>query len=46
MVSEMKLDKSFPVGQYLIRGCCLLFTLDRDKNGRDIMLHVKEVYPM
>ena len=50
MVSETKLDNSFPVSQFLIDGYTPPFRLDLDKNGRGIMLFVKllsvENHPM
>ena len=50
MVSETKLDNSFPVSQFLIDGYTPPFRLDLDNNGRGIMLFVKllsvENHPM
>ena len=45
MVSETKLDNSFPVSQFLIDGYTPPFRLDRDNNGRSIMLFVREDIP-
>ena len=45
MVSETKLDNSFSVSQFLIDGYCPPFRLDRDNNGRRIMLFVREDIP-
>ena len=45
MVSETKLDNSFPVSQFLIDGYTSPFRLDRDNNGRSIMLFVRENIP-
>ena len=42
MVSETKLDNSFPVSQFLIDGYSPPFRLDRDNNGGGIMLFVRE----
>ena len=42
MVSETKLDDSFPEGQFLIKGFDLLFTFDRNRNGGGIVLYVRE----
>lgn len=33
MISETKLDESFPEGQFLIEGFTIPFRLDRNKNG-------------
>ena len=50
MVSETKLDNSFPVSQFLIDGYTPPFRLDLAKNGQGIMLFVKllsvENHPM
>ena len=45
MVSETKLDNSFPVSQFLIDHCTPPFKLGRDNNGRGIMLFVREDIP-
>ena len=42
MVSETKLDDSFPEGQFLIKGFHLPFTFDRNRNGGGIVLYVRE----
>ena len=45
MVSEKKLDNSFPVSQFLIDSYTPPFRLDRDNNGGGIMLFVREDIP-
>ena len=45
MVSETKLDNSFPVSQFLIDGSTPPFRLDPDNNGGGIMLFVREDIP-
>ena len=45
MVSEKKLDDSFPEGQFLIDGFHSPFRFDRSKNGGRIMLYVPEDIP-
>ena len=45
MVSETKLDDTFPVGQFLIEGFHSPFRFDRNKNGGGIMLYVREDIP-
>ena len=42
MVSETKLDDSFPEGQFLIDGFHSPFRFDRNKNGGGIMLYVRK----
>ena len=45
MVSETKLDNSFPEGQFLIDGYSPLIRIDRDIQGGGLMLFVKEDIP-
>ena len=45
MVSETKLDNSFPVSQFLIDGYTPPFRLNCDNNGGGIMLFVREDIP-
>ena len=45
MVSETKLDNSFPVSQFFIESFTPLFRLDRGNNGGGIMLSVREDIP-
>ena len=45
MRSEMKLDGSFLEGQFLIEGFHSPFRFDRIRNGRGIMLYVREDIP-
>ena len=45
MISESKLDDSFPEGQFLIEGFGKPFRLDRNKNGGGIMLFVRSDVP-
>ena len=42
MISETKLDESFPVGQFLIAGYSVPFRFDRNGNGGGILLYIKE----
>ena len=42
---ETKLDNSFPNGQFLIKGCSAPYRLDRDAQGRVIMLVIREDIP-
>ena len=41
MITEAKLDDSFPVSQFFIQGFCTLFRLDRNKNGGGILLYIR-----
>ena len=45
MVSETKIDYTFPVGNFVIDGFSTPYRLDRDSNGGGIMLHVREDIP-
>ena len=41
MISETKIDESFPLGQFKINGFNAPFRLDRSSNGGGIMLFVR-----
>ena len=45
MISETKIDDSFPVGQFLIEGFCTPYRLDRNLKGGGILLYVREDIP-
>ena len=45
MVSETKIDDSFPVGNFVVDGFSTPYRLDRDSNGGGIMLYVREDIP-
>ena len=45
MVSETKIDNSFPVGNFVIDGFSTPYRLHRDSNGGGIMLYVREDIP-
>ena len=45
MISETKIDDSFPVGQFLIEGFCTPYSLDRNSKGGGILLYVREDIP-
>ena len=45
MISESKLDDSFPDSQFLIEGFSKLFRLDRNRNGGGIMLLIRSDIP-
>ena len=46
MISETKLDESFPVSQFLIPGFDNPIRLDRSSSGGGIMLYIREVIPL
>ena len=46
MISDTKIDESFPLGQFKINGSNASFRLDRNRNGRGIMLFVREDIPV
>ena len=41
MITETKLDDSFPASQFFIQGFCAPFRLDRNKNGGGILLYIR-----
>ena len=45
LISETKLDRSFPVNQFLIDGFSPPYRLDRNADGGGIMLYVREDIP-
>ena len=45
MISETKIDASFPIGQFLLNGYSTRFLLDRNAHGGGILLYVQEDIP-
>ena len=45
LISETKLDSSFPSGQLVIKDYSTPFRLDRDQNGGGLLLYVREDIP-
>ena len=45
MISETKIDASFPTGQFLLNGYRTPFRLDRNAHGGGILLYVREDIP-
>ena len=45
MISETKIDASFPIGQFLLNGYSTPFPLDRNADGGGILLYVREDIP-
>ena len=46
MISETKIDNSFPKGQLLITGFCELFRIGRNIYGGGILLYIREDIPV
>ena len=42
MITETKLDESFPIGQFFINSFSIPFRLDSDRNGGGILLYIRE----
>ena len=45
LISETKLDSSFPTGQFVIKSYSTPFRLNRNQNGGDLLLYVSEDIP-
>ena len=45
LISEAKLDESFPVGQFLMDGYSVSFCFNRDGNGCGILLYITKDIP-
>ena len=45
LISETKRDSSFPKGQFVIKDYSTPFRLDRNQNGRSLLLYVREDIP-
>ena len=45
LISETKLDSSFPSGQFVIKGYSTPFRLDRNQNGGGLLVYVREDIP-
>ena len=45
MISETKLDKTFPAAQFYLQGFCDPYQFDRYRNGGGIMLYIREDIP-
>ena len=42
MISETKIDESFPIGQFLLSGFSAPFRFDCNSNGGGILLFIRE----
>ena len=45
MITETKLDSSFPDSQFLIKGYSTPYRLDRNCNGGDMLIYISEDIP-
>ena len=45
MISETKLDETFPAAQFSLQGFCDPYRFDRNRNGGGIMLYIREDIP-
>ena len=45
VITETKLDSSFPKGQFLIEGFSVPYRLDRNRHGGGILIYVREDIP-
>ena len=45
MISETKLDKTFPAAQFYLQVFCDSYRFDRNRNGGGIMLYIREDIP-
>ena len=45
MISETKLDETFPAAQFSLQGFCDPYRFDRNRNGGGIMLYIREGIP-
>ena len=45
VITETKLDDSFPTGQFFIEGFSIPFRLDRNKHGGGILIYIREDIP-
>ena len=45
MISETKLDETFPAAQFSLQGFCDPYRFDRNRDGGGIMLYIREDTP-
>ena len=45
VITETKIDDTFPVAQFIIRGYCKPYRLDRNADGGGILIYVREDIP-
>ena len=45
VMTETKLDDSFPLGQFYVEGFTMPYRLDSNRNGGDVIIYVREDIP-
>ena len=45
MITETKLDDTFPLGQFYVEGFTMRYRLDRNPNGGGVIIYVREDIP-
>ena len=45
VITETKLDGTFPLGQFYVEGFTMPYSLDRNCNGRGVIIYVREDIP-
>ena len=45
MITETKLDDTFPLGQFYVEGFTMPYRLDRNRNGGGVIVYVREDIP-
>ena len=45
VLTESKLDDTFPTAQFLVNGFSELYRLDRNRNGEGVMIYIREDIP-
>ena len=45
VITEIKLDSTFPTSQFLIEGYSEPYRFDRNRNGGDVLIYVREDIP-
>ena len=45
IITETELDYTYPIAQFHIDDCSMPYRLDRNRNGRRVILYVREDIP-
>ena len=45
VITETKLDDTFPLGQFYVEGFTMPYRLDSNRNGGDVIIYVREDIP-
>ena len=45
VITETKLDDTFPLGQFYVEGFTMPYRLDRNRNGEGVIIYVREDIP-